>query len=160
MQYGKKLNRPAHGSADLVKARPLSSLDDMSPRGQAANNPSRRPAAPKEGVRGAVNQKLLRWGPFRRWYIRRTLKFIDRSKAKGRRLPAGLAETARQLGRVPKERRAEVLEESILAQRDMAGTAREFRRAADRQRLSTRSDTRYRPGRPPGAGKQTRTRPR
>jgi hypothetical protein len=129
----------------------------MSPRG--ANTPSGGPAAPKKGVRAAVSGKLLQWGPFRRWYIKRTLKFIDRSKAKGRPLPAGFAETARQLGRVPKQRRAEVLEEAILAQREMAGTGREFRRAAARQRLSTRSDTRYRPGRPPGAGRQTRPRP-
>jgi hypothetical protein len=115
---------------------------------------------PKRGVRAATSQKLLRWRPFRQWYIRRTLKFIDRSKKRGRPLPEGLAETARQLGRVPKQRRAETLEEAILAQREVPEMGREFRRSAARRRLSTRSDTRYRPGRPPGAGQQPRSRPR
>jgi hypothetical protein len=132
----------------------------MGPRSPRANKSSGGPAAPKNGARGAASRKLLRWAPFRRWYIKRTLKFIDRSKAKGRRLPGGLAETARQLRRVPRQRHAEVLEEAILAEREMAGTGREFRRFAARQRLSTRSDTRHRPGRPPGAGRQARPRPR
>jgi hypothetical protein len=132
----------------------------MSPRSVRANKSSGGPAAPRKGVRVAVSGKLLQWAPYRRWYIKRTLKFIDRSRAKGRRLPEGLTETARQLGRVPKQRRAEMLEQAILAEREMPTTGREFRRAAARQRLSTRSDTRYRPGRPPGAGRQARPRPR
>jgi hypothetical protein len=130
----------------------------MNPRNPPAKKSSGGPPAPKKGVRAAASGKLLQWGPYRRWYIKRTLKFVDRSRAKGRRLPEGLAETARQLGRVPKQRRAEVLEEAILAEREMPRTGREFRRAAARQRLSTRSDTRYRPGRPPGAGQHTRPR--
>jgi hypothetical protein len=132
----------------------------MSPRNPRANTSSGGPSAPKKGVRAAVSGKLLQWAPYRRWYIKRALKFIDRSRAKGRRLPEGLTETARQLGRVPKQRRAEMLEEAILAECDMPRSGREFRRAAARQRLSTRSDTRYRPGRPPGAGRQARPRPR
>lgn len=97
----------------------------------------------------------------RRWYVKRTLRFIDRSREKGRRLPEGLAETARQLGRVPKQQRAQVFEEAILAGDDQANMSRDFRRAAARKRLSTTSDTRYRAGRPPGAGRQGRSpRPR
>jgi hypothetical protein len=132
----------------------------MSPRSLQASKSRSNPATPKKGLRAAVSSKLLQWAPYRRWYIKRTLKFIDRSRAKGRRLPEGLNETARQLGRVPKQRRAEMLEEAMLAQHDMPSKGREFRRAAARQRLSTRSDTRYRPGRPPGAGRQARPRPR
>jgi hypothetical protein len=71
-----------------------------------------------------------------------------------------LAETARQLGQVPKQRWAEALEEAILAQREIPEMGREFRRAAGRQRLNTRSDTHYRPGRPPGAERRARPRPR
>jgi hypothetical protein len=132
----------------------------MSPGNSQARKSSGASTAAKPGVRAKVSRKLLQWSPFRRWYIRRTLKVIDRSKTKGRRLPAGLAETDRQLRRVPKQRRAEVLEEAVLAQRELPESGREFRRAANRQRLSTRSDTRYRQGRPPGAGRQTRPRPR
>jgi hypothetical protein len=75
-------------------------------------------------------------------------------------LPEGLAETARQLGRVPKQRRAEAMEEAILAQREIPEMGRDFRRSASRQRLSTRSDTRYRPGRPPGERRQAHHHPR
>jgi hypothetical protein len=132
----------------------------MSSGNRRASKSNGDPAGPKKGLRAATSRRLLRWSLFRRWYIKRTLRFIDRSRAKGRRLPDGLAETARQLGRVPKPRRAEVLEEAILAENEMGGSGREFRRAAERRRLSTRSDTRYRPGRPPGAGRQTRPRPR
>ena len=96
----------------------------------------------------------------RRWYVRRTLKFIDRSREKGRRLPEGLAETARHLSRVPRHQREQAFEDAIMAGEDQAGMSREFRRAAARQRLSTKSDTRYRAGRPPGAGRQGRPRPR
>lgn len=95
-------------------------------------------------------------GAIRRWYVRRTLRFIDRSKEKGRRLPEGLAETARYLSRVPKQRRAEALEEAIMTEQEMPNMGREYRRAAERKRLSTRSDTRYRPGRPPGSIKGPR----
>jgi hypothetical protein len=125
----------------------------VSPRRDKETQPQ---PAPKRGVRARASQRLLRWGRFRRWYIKRTLRFIDRSKEKGRRLPEGMAETARQLSRVPKQRRAEALEEAIMAERDLPEMGREYRRAASRQRLSTRSDTRYRQGRPPGAGRQAR----
>lgn len=128
----------------------------MSPRRDKESEPQ---PTPKRGVRARASQRLLRWGRFRRWYIKRTLRFIDRSKEKGRRLPEGMAETARQLSRVPKQRRADALEEAILAERDLPEMGREYRRAASRQRLSTRSDTRYRQGRPPGAGRQSRPKP-
>lgn len=103
---------------------------------------------------------MMRVPALRRWYVKRTLKLIDRSREKGRRLPEGLAETARQLSRVPKQQRAKVFEEALLAGTDEPGMSREFRRAAARKRLSTTSDTRYRAGRPPGAGRQGRPRPR
>ena len=90
----------------------------------------------------------------RRWYIRRTLRFIDRSKAKGRSLPEGMAEVARLAARVPKAQRARALEEAILANQDTPNLGRQFRRAAARQRRSGKSDARYRPGLPPSAVKQ------
>jgi hypothetical protein len=90
----------------------------------------------------------------RRWYIRRTLRFIDRSKAKGRSLPEGMPEVARLVARVPKAQRARALEEAILANQDTPNLGRQFRRAAARQRRSGKSDARYRPGRPPSAVKQ------
>jgi hypothetical protein len=111
-------------------------------------------------VRRAISRKAMSVGVLRRWYVRRTLKFIDKSKAKGRRLPEGLAETARQLSALPKPQRERALEDGILADQDMPNMSREFRRAAARKRLSTRSDTRYRAGRPPGQAMKPKNRPR
>jgi hypothetical protein len=105
-------------------------------------------------IRGAIGRGLMKVPLLRRWYIRRTLKFIEKSKAKGRRLPEGMAEMARQLSQIPKDKRERVLEDALLAEQEMPAMSREFRRAAARKRLSTSSDTRYRPGRPPGASKQ------
>jgi hypothetical protein len=107
-----------------------------------------------------MGRKIMTVGFLRRWYVRRTLKFVDKSKAKGRRLPDGLAETARQLSAVPKQQRERALEDAILADQNMPNMGREFRRAAARKRLSTRSDTRYRPGRPPGTTMKAKGRPR
>ena len=89
----------------------------------------------------------------RRWYIRRTLRLIDRSKA-GRSLPEGMAEVACLVAWVPKTQRARALEKAILANQDTPNLGRQFRRAAARQRRSGKSDARYRPGLPPGAVKQ------
>ncbi len=94
----------------------------------------------------------------RRWYIRRILKLIDRSKAKGRRLPEGMAEVARLVARLPKVQRALALEEAILANQDTPNLGRQFRRAAARQRRSGMSDARHGPGLPPNAVKQAQRR--
>ena len=110
----------------------------------------------KRRIRGAIGRGFMKVPLLRRWYIRRTLKFIEKSKAKGRRLPEGMSEMARQLSQIPKDKREQVMEDALLAEQEMPAMSREFRRAAARKRLSTTSDTRYRAGRPPGAGKQQR----
>jgi hypothetical protein len=112
----------------------------------------------KRRVSGAVGRTFMRVPVLRRWYIRRTLRFIDRSKAKGRHLPEGMAEVARFVARVPKVQRARVFEDAILANQDTANLGRQSRRAAARQRRSGKSDTRHRPGLPPGAVKQAHRR--
>src|SRR5579862_9021964 len=114
----------------------------------------------KRRIRGALARKFMSVGFLRRWYIRRMLKMIDKSKAKGRRLPEGLADTARYLSRVPKAQRAQAFEEAILTNQEMPNMGREFRRAASRQRRSGKNDARTRPGLPPGAIKQARRRAR
>lgn len=133
-------------------------MEGMSRARPRATRSADDPAAPTKGARASLSRRLLRWARFRRWYVKRTLKIIDGYRAKGRPLTGGLAETARQLGRVPKPRRAQVLEEAILAESGMSTAGREFRRFAARKRLSTRSDTVHRPGRPPGGGRQVRPR--
>jgi hypothetical protein len=93
----------------------------------------------------------------RRWYVRRMLKFIDKSKAKGRKLPPEMAELSRYLSRVPKDQRANALEDAINADREgNAAVSREMRRAASAQQRRSGKGTGYRPGLPPGAIQQGR----
>lgn len=111
----------------------------------------------KRRVQGAVARTIMRVPPMRRWYIRRMLKFIDKSKEKGRRLPPEFADMARYLSRLPKAQRASALEQALSAQQEGVGTSRDYRRAAAaQQRRSGRGGGRYRPGLPPGALQQAR----
>lgn len=110
----------------------------------------------KKGIRTAISRKFMSIGVFRRWYVKRMIKFMDKNKEKGRRLPEGMAETARYLNRVPKGQRAKVFEDAILTNQEMPNMGREMRRAAERQRRSGKNDARTRPGLPPGAIKQAR----
>jgi hypothetical protein len=111
---------------------------------------------PEKSWRGALGRTFLRAPVLRRWYVRRTLKFIERSRAKGRRLPEGMAETARFLARVPKGRQVQAFEDAILTNQATPNMGRQFRRAAARHRRSGKSDARRRPGSPPGAIKRAR----
>lgn len=83
----------------------------------------------------------------RRWQIRRTLKFIDKSRAKGRRLPEELYQVDRYLARVPKCQRAKAFEEAMLANQELPTMGRDYRRAAARQRRSGKATPAIGPGR-------------
>ena len=84
-------------------------------------------------------------GFLRHFYVRRLLRFMEKSKTKGRTLPPDLARLQQMLARLPEKKRAEALEAALLADPDET-PSREMRRAATRQdRL--RSDGRgYRSG--------------
>ena len=112
----------------------------------------------KRRIRGAISRTMAKSPAIRRWQIRRLLKFIDKSKAKGRRLPPEYAEMARFLAKVPKAQRGEALEKAMEANQEGAlGTSRDFRRAAAaQQRRSGQGGGRYRPGMPPGTIQQAR----
>ena len=104
-----------------------------------------------------VSRAIMRVPFMRRFYIRRMLKFIDKSKDKGKRLPPELADMARFLQRVPKAQRATALEDAMKAQTEGVATSRDYRRAAAaQQRRSGKGGGRYRPGLPPGAVQQAR----
>jgi len=108
-------------------------------------------------IRGAIGRSLMKVSPVRRWYIRRMIKFIDKSRDKGQRLPPEFADMARFLAKVPKSERAAALEKAFQAQEQGVGTSRDFRRAAAaQQRRSGRGGGRYRPGLPPGALQEAR----
>jgi len=111
-----------------------------------------------KGVRRAISRKLMKVPFIRHWYVRRTLRYIDKSKEKGRRLPPEFADMDRALSRVPKAQRAKVLEEALsTGQQGVAESNRAYRRAAGNQsRQSGRGRGRTRPGLPPGAMQQAR----
>lgn len=111
-----------------------------------------------KGFRRAISRNLMKVPFIRNWYIRRTLKFIDKSKEKGRRLPPEFADMNKALAKVPKAQRAKVLAEALEAgQQGLAETNRAYRRAAGNQgRQSGRGGGRTRPGLPPGAMQQSK----
>ena len=131
--------------------------------GASPNRQGAGKARRKRRLRDALGRKFMTVPLLRRWYIRRMLKFIDKSREKGRPLPEGLTEVARYLARVPKYERAKKFEEAIKANQeveDAQSLGRQMRRATSRQRKSGKGGG-YRPGLPPGALKQSgRTRPR
>jgi hypothetical protein len=103
-------------------------------------------------VRGALGRRLMKVPVVRRMYVRRMIKFIDKSRAKGRRLPPEVYELSRQLSRVPEADRASALEAALKAGPDgrgesVPGSNRQLRRAASaQQRQSGKGQGRYRPG--------------
>ncbi len=106
---------------------------------------------PKPKLQERFSRQMMKIGFFRRRYVKRMIKYIDKSKAKGKRLPPELFELQRFLARVPKGERAERLEEAITAQQTEEPLGnRDLRRAsANQNRLSGRGANRYRPGSPP-----------
>ena len=87
----------------------------------------------------------------RRRYVRRVLRTIEKYRAKGRTLPENLQRLERQLRRVPKTKRAEMLEQMMeMGTSPDVSSNRALRRAAGRQdRLSGKS-VGLRPGLGPG----------
>jgi hypothetical protein len=100
----------------------------------------------------------MRVPAFRRWHVRRTLSAIDKAQAQGRRLPDGLAETARFLSRIPKHQRAKFYEEAIVKSLDNPTMGREQRRSVERQRQTATSSSPRHGGKTSGSAKQRQKR--
>lgn len=106
---------------------------------------------PRTGLRARLSARMMSVGFLRRRYVKRMLKYIDKTQAKGKRLPPELYDLQRFLSQVPKAQRAERLEEAITAQRreEPLGN-RDLRRASSNQsRQSGRGGGRHRPGMAP-----------
>ncbi len=105
----------------------------------------------RRSFRERISQRMMSVGFMRRRYVKRMLKYMDKSKEKGRRLTPELWELQRFLAQVPKEQRAEKLEAVITAQgrqQEPLGN-RDLRRASVNQsRHSGKGANRYRPGMP------------
>ena len=104
-----------------------------------------------KGVRATITRGIVRVPFLRRLYVRRMLKFLERSKRKKRALPRELAELDIAMSKVPKDQRMAMLE-TALTEGSEGGASRQMRRAADRQK---RQSGRGGPRRRPGAVKQS-----
>jgi hypothetical protein len=132
-------------------ARKRSSTKASAPTGKGAKSSASARSgkeaadAKKRRVRTAMFRTMMKVGFLRHFYIRRLLRFIERSRAKGRALPPELVRLDEMLRRLPPPKRAEALEAALLAGPEEAHS-REMRRAVARQER-IRSDGRgYRPG--------------
>ena len=119
--------------------------DKASPSSSGGRGSKEKAEAKKRRIRTAVFRAIMRVGFLRHFYIRRLLRFIERSRAKGRTLPPELVRLDDMLRRLPPPKRAEALEAALLSGPE-ENHSRELRRAAARQDR-IRSDGRgYRPG--------------
>jgi len=83
----------------------------------------------------------------RRRYSKWILRYIDKSRTKGRTLPPELQRVERQLAKVPPRKRVEALEEALMSGSDGANaTSREMRRAMARQQRQRPNGKGQRPG--------------
>jgi hypothetical protein len=101
--------------------------------------------AKRRRIRTAIFRGILRVSFLRHFYIRRVLRFMEKSRAKGRALPPELQRLDDMLGRLPAKKRAEALEAALLADPDET-PSRELRRAAVRQERLRGDGRGHRPG--------------
>ena len=103
-------------------------------------------------------RRIMRLGPMRRFYARRMLRFLAKSKAKGRVIPDELAQLDEYLSKLPPKQRLTMLEASLSGELE-AQSSRTMRRMAERQsRRSGQGQGRQRPGMPPVPGARPRPR--
>lgn len=111
-------------------------------------------------IRSFPGRLVARSPWLRRRYVRRVLRSIDRSREKKRPLPDSLVRIDRMLRRVPRQKRAETLEQMLEAGATPdTEINRAVRRAASRQeRQSGKKSAGLRPGMGPGQRVEQRRR--
>ncbi len=125
---------------------------------RAADKVAERRADPDKPLnrRQRLFRRFMQVGPMRRLYARRLLRYLDKSRAKGRVIPNQLADLDDYLSRVPVKQRRDVLEASLSGELE-ANVGRDLRRAASRQnRQKGRPGGGQRPGMPPIPGARPR----
>lgn len=108
-------------------------------------------------------RRLFQVAAIRRWYVRRVLRLIDKSKAKRRGLSGDLARIDAMTRGMPPAERVRTIERMFEPGADRQQLGREMRRAMDRQERGRGSGgaSRRRPGMPaqrlaPQRGKRPR----
>ncbi len=147
--------RPSQGNAAPQGALARARADAMARR--SAKNAARvaeRAADPDKPLnrRQRLFRRVMQIGPVRGYYTRRLMRYMAKSKKKGRALPAQLADLDEYLSRLPAKQRRQVLEASLSGElENRAG--REMRRAVSRQnRHKGTAGGGQRPGLPPTPG--------
>ena len=145
----------------MPRQRPVRSSTAAAPaRRPAKKAPAAAKAADPSGQpttrRGRFFRRVMQVGPVRGFYARRLLRFLEKSKKKGRDLPDQLADLDEYLGKVPVKQRRALLEASLSGELD-ARAGRAVRRAASRQgRQKGGVGGGQRPGMPPVPGPRPR----
>jgi hypothetical protein len=105
----------------------------------ARDNPGR--------IQRLISRLVTRVPWFRRRYSRWLLRYLAKSRKKGRPIPPELQQLERQLAKVPPKKRAEVVETALLAgDPEGAPSSRAIRRAMARQQRQRPSGKGQRPG--------------
>ncbi|MDE3085337.1 MAG: hypothetical protein KGJ77_01115 [Acidobacteriota bacterium] len=140
--------RPVRSSTAAAPARPAKKPKAAPKAADPSGQPTTR--------RGRFFRRVMQIGPVRGFYARRLLRFLEKSKKKGRDLPDQLADLDEYLAKVPAKQRRELLEASLSGELD-ARAGRAVRRAAGRQgRQKGRAAGGQRPGMPPAPGPRPR----
>jgi hypothetical protein len=144
--------RPVRPSAAASPARAPAKDSKKAKAAARAADPSGQPTT----RRARFFRRIMQVGPVRGFYARRLLRFLEKSKKKGRDLPDQLADLDEYLAKVPAKQRRALLEASLSGELD-ARAGREIRRAASRQgRQKGRAAGGQRPGMPPAPGPRPR----
>ncbi len=130
-------------------------------KGSTRPKPSTRPPAKpapsasgskkKRRIRTAIFDKAMKVGFLRRFYVKRLLRYIEKSRKKGRALPPDLQQVERMVARLPRKKQVELLETALQSKPDEI-TNRQLRRAAGRQDRLRGSGGGNRPGSMRGTG--------
>jgi hypothetical protein len=132
-------------------------------RGKAAakgtdDGARRRDDSEQRGFRARLTRRMMKIPFLRRMYAKRVLRYLDKSRQRGRPIPDEMAQLDDYLSRLPEQERAAVLEATLSGELE-SGASRAMRRAAGRQgRQSGRGGGRQRPGAPPTIGPRPRPR--
>ena len=103
-------------------------------------------------------QRMMKVGVFRRMYARRIMRYLEKSRTKGRPLPDEMVQLDDFLSRLPEKDRRAALEATLSGELE-SQAGRALKRAAARQgRQSGRGGGRQRPGAPPVPRPRPKTR--
>jgi hypothetical protein len=134
----------ARARADAIARRSAKNAARAAERASDPNKPLNR--------RQRLFRRVMQIGPIRGYYTRRLMRYMAKSKKKGRPLPDQLADLDEYLSRLPAKQRRSVLEASLSGELD-ARAGRDVRRAASRQsRQKGSAGGGQRPGMPPVPG--------